>query len=163
MASFFEGEQTLTLQSVKCTGGEHNGKLKKVQMKLALTMDSEALSGSPDWASEAYTYVAKHSDVVRPQYEFEALDLEFSADQLFGHKVVKGAAASLRGFEVFRSGEGEDADIIVTFTAETTFADGMWRWLGQMQGKDFYARFVQVVEADKPPTEDSKQMNLTVN
>lgn len=162
MASFFEGEQTLTLQSVQCTGGEHNGKLKKIKMKLKLAMTQEVLGSSPEWASEAYGYVAKHPDIIRPPYEFEAVDIQFSVDQLFGIKLVKGHAVALKGFEIFKEGQSEDEDIAVTFTAEVAFADALWRWLGAQQGKDFYAKFEQVVEAPKPASDD-KQLTLTVN
>jgi hypothetical protein len=163
MASFFEGEQAVTLLGVLCKGGEATGKLKMVKMKLAIAMTSDTIASAPDWASEAYAFILKSHDTVRPAHEFEAMSLSFSADQLFGHKVVQGAAVSLKGFEIAEDGAGEDADVAVTFTAEVAFADGLWRWLGQMQGKDFYAKFEQVVEAPKPAAEATGQMSLSVN
>lgn len=163
MANFFEGEQSLTLMGVQLSGGEATGKTKKLKMKLQLAMTSEVLGQAPDWASEAYSYVAKHPDVIYPPYEFEALDVEFSVDQLFGPKTAKAHAVSVKSFQIFKDGEAEDSDIVLTFTAEVSFSDAMWRWLGAMQGKDFYAKFEQVVEAEKPATEAQAQLNLKVN
>jgi hypothetical protein len=163
MASFFEGEQSLTLLGVQLSGGEAKGKLKKLKMKLQLAMTSEVLGHAPDWAGEAYSYVAKHPDVISPPYEFEALDVEFSVDQLFGPKTAKAHAVSVKSFQIFKDGEAEDSDIVLTFNAEVAFADVLWRWVGAQQGKDFYARFTQVVEAEKPAAEAPTQMNLTVN
>ena len=163
MASFFEGEQSLTLQSVQLSGGDHNGKLKKIRMKLQLAMTDEVLGKAPDWASEAFAYVAKHPDIICPPYEFEALDVEFSVDQLFGPKTAKAHAVSVKSFQIFKDGEAEDSDIVLTFNAEVAFADVLWRWVGAQQGRDFYARFVQVVESEKPAADASAQMSLTVN
>ena len=163
MAEFFQGEQALTLMGIQCSGGDHNGKIKRIKIKLALTMEQEVLKSSPEWASEAYDYVAKHPDVIRPPYEFEGVSAEFSVDQLFGSKVAKAPQVKMKGFEVYRDGEGEDADIKVVFVADIDFATHLWNWLGQQQGNDFYAKFAQVIEAEKPASEASAQMSLTVN
>ena len=163
MASFFEGEQAVTLLGVLCKGGEATGKLKMVKMKLAIAMTSETIASAPDWASEAYAFILKSHDTVRPSHEFEAISLSFSADQLFGHKVVQGAAVSLKGFEIAEDGGGDDPEVRATFTAEVAFADGLWRWLGQMQGREFYAKFEQVTEAEKPSADAPAQMSLSVN
>ena len=162
MADFFKGEQKVTLLHVQAKGGEATGKLKVIRAKLAINMSSDTKGSAPDWASEAQSFVLKTGNTVSPPHEFEAMDVDFSVDELFS-KGVKGHSAKLHGFEVIAKG-GEDPDVLALFTAEVAYAGPLWKWLGEHIGEEFYAKFEQVVEAPKPADGNVvTQMSLAVN
>ena len=163
MADFFSGEQVVTLLHVQAKGGEATGKLKVIRIKMAIDMNSDSKGSAPDWASEAQSFVLKSKNIVRPPHEFEAMDMNFSVDELFS-KGVKGHSAKLHGFELGEGSGGEDPDVLVVFTAEVAYAGPLWKWLGEHIGEDVYAKFEQVVEAPKPAEGNVvTQMSLAVN
>lgn len=63
----------------------------------------------------------------------------------------------MRGFAIDEMGDAENPDVYLGFVIYTGYTDKLWRWAGQMAGKDIWAKFdLRAIE------EEATQPGLTL-
>ena len=123
---------------------------KRIKMKVAMPLTGRKMAGTPEWITNAMTFVAQSHDIVTPQVEFSGFDIHFSDDNLFDKDGAKAPKCQLKGFVVLESGNQETPDVDLQFVIYAGYSSALWRWCGTMGGQEFWASFVQTVE----PAED---------
>lgn len=150
----------VTLQTYTGLVGKAPTKQKRLKMKLQIIL-GDKMGGYPEWITAAFEFVAKNHDPVVPTIDFKGFDIEFSGDHLFGDRVVKATKCQMRSFEIHEVGDSENPDVAMTFVAYGPFSDKLNRWLGQMNGEEFWARFEQVIEEAEEEKDDEESLELT--
>ena len=59
----------------------------------------------------------------------------------------------MRSFSVEEFGDAENPEIVLNFFVYTTFARGLWKWVGENAGEEVWARFEQI-ETEKSAAEE---------
>ncbi len=140
-----------------------------------MPLTGEALVGMPNWLGDAFTAVSKNFTEVEPQVQQIAdLSIAFTNEkpsgELFKAPAAKSPGAELRRFTVLRTGDGENPDVELHFTAYCPFSRDFWKWLGEMAGEDVHMAFpasVGTTAVSKPqpslikePTESTNDPSL---
>ena len=149
-------ECKILLSSATLLVGKAPTKAKRVKLKIRLPLNGNKPVGTPDWITNAMTFVAQSHDIVTPQVELSGFDISFSDDTLFA-KEVSANKCDLRKFVVMETGDAEEPDIELQFVIYAPFSTGLWKWAGQMGGEEFWAKFTQVAE----PEEAGGDLELT--
>jgi len=76
---------------------------KRIKMKVAMPLTGRKMSGTPEWITNAMTFVQQSHDIVSPLVEFKGFDIHFSDDNLFDKEGAKGS--QVRDEVVRRAGD----------------------------------------------------------
>jgi hypothetical protein len=126
----------------------NRAKEKRIKMKVSLPLTGRKATGTPEWITNAMTFVAQSHDIVSPVVEFGGFDIAFSDDNLFENG-AKASKCQMKSFVVQEVGNSETPDIDLQFVIYSPFSTALWKWCGQMGGEEFWASFVQVDEPEK--------------
>lgn len=140
-------ERKVILSSATLLVGKAPTKEKRIKMKVRMPLDGSKPAGTPDWITNAMTFVAQSHDVVSPQVEFKGFEILMNDDNLFEEAKTRAQKCSMRGFVVHECGDGESPDVEMAFLVYAPFSDRLWRFCGQMGGEEFWMQFTQVAEA----------------
>lgn len=149
-------DREVKLQTATLLVGKEPTKAKRIRTKFLMVLSGKKTAGMPDWLAQAYEFVAKSHDTVTPEVQLSGFDVTFSADHLFGDRVVLAPKCQLRGFEITEIGDSENPDVALLFSLYAPFSDKLWRWCGQMGGEEFWARFEQVDDAEQEEEEEEE-------
>jgi|GEM_PF-2866979 len=123
---------------------------RRVCLPIRMPLTGESVVGMPDWLGEAYTAVSKFAREMSPEIEQVAdLTLAFvneksskTTGELFEHPSAKAPSCELKAFKVERVGDpNEDPEVELHFKAYIPFSRDIWRWVGEMGGKEVFMAF----------------------
>lgn len=147
-------ERQIVLRSVVLL--VNKAKEKRIKMKIHMLLSGRKMVGTPEWVTNALTYVEQNHDTVsNSEVEFAGVDIHFNDDNLFDIKGAKAPGCQMKNFVVCEVGSVEDPDVELQFTVYANYSSKLWNWLGQMGGEEFWAQFVQTIE------EKSDNLELT--
>lgn len=107
-------------------------------------------AGVPDWIAVGHAFVAENHDPIAPRVELSGYDITFSDANLFEKSAV-ASLTKMRGFAIDEMGDKETPEVYLGFVVYAGYTDKLWRWTGQMAGKDIWAKYD--LRAEEPKEE----------
>lgn len=152
-------EREITLQTY--TGLCSRSHEKRLRMSVQMVL-GQKVAGYPDWLIKAFEFVVQNHDVVTPDLHLSFFDIEFSQEQnLFGEKSVKMAKCEMKSFQISEVGGSEDPIAVLTFKIYAPFSRKLNDWCGQMNGDEFWAKFIQGEAPEEAQDAEEEQLALT--
>lgn len=74
---------------------------------------------------------------------FDGMNMDVFATDQTEKRQIQIPAAQFKSFTVERRGEEETPDIIFCFTCYCAFSTAAWKWVSEICGHDFFAKFDQ--------------------
>lgn len=136
----------------------------RITFPLSVALDDKSLAALPDWVTDAYDAVSKSFTKVSPEIKaVPGITLAFTGDkpsaELFKNPKAKIKDAELKGFSVLRTGDPDDPEVELHFTAYCPFNREFWAWLGEMSGSKVYMHFPTELQTAMVP--GAQQETLT--
>lgn len=142
-------ERKIVIKSAVLLVGKAPTLEKRIKLRIVAPLSNGKKSGIPEWIAAAHAFVAENHDRVTPKVELSGYDITFSDESLFEKNAV-ATLCKMRGFAVDEMGDAENPDVYLGFVIYTGYTDKLWRWGGQMAGKDIWAKFdLRTVEEEK--------------
>lgn len=139
----------------------------RICIPVRMPLTGESVVGMPHWVAEAYDAVSKFAREMSPEIEgMSDIALAFANDggsktpgELFENPNAKAPNSELKNFSILRVGDPDgDPEVELQFKVYMPFARDLWRWVGEMGGKEVYMAFpstlgksVAIVSPDDQP------------
>lgn len=136
----------------------------RICIPIRMPLTGESVVGMPGWVAEAFYAVSKFAKEMSPEVsQVSDISLAFANEgkqkttgELFENPNAKAPNSEMKNFTVLRVGDPDgDPEVELQFKAYMPFARELWRWVGEMGGKEVYMAFpsttgkaVSIVKAD---------------
>lgn len=148
----------------------------RIMVPVRMPLTGESVTGMPSWLGEAYTAATNFAREMCPEIEnVSDIALAFANDgsskttgELFDNPNAKAPNSEMKNFAVLRVGDPDgDPEVELHFKVYMPFARDLWRWVGEMGGKEVFMAFPstlgKAVSIVKPDNQASLPMDDAPN